>query len=72
MAMNFLNSPEFRNGTGPRLTAFLLHALILGRGPTSGELAATSTRVATHPAQLDTVIAEMLNSSEFSAEVVPW
>ncbi len=37
MAVNFLNSQEFRIGTGPRLTAFLLTAGLFGRDPLGGE-----------------------------------
>lgn len=45
VATNFLNSGEFRGGTGPRLTSFLLHALLLGRDAASGEFADVAERV---------------------------
>lgn len=38
MALNFLNSTEFRTRVDSRLTAFLLYATLLGRGPTPAEL----------------------------------
>ncbi len=37
LATNFLNTQEFRNGRGPRLTAFLLYATLLFRDPTPAE-----------------------------------
>ena len=39
LATNFLNSVEFRQGSGPRLTAFLVYALLLQRDPTEPEIA---------------------------------
>lgn len=37
LALNFLLSQEFAIGTGPRLTAFILHATILMRDPNQAE-----------------------------------
>ncbi|HYP15470.1 MAG TPA: DUF4214 domain-containing protein, partial [Bryobacteraceae bacterium] len=66
LASNFLNSEEFRQGTGPRLTAFLLYALILQRDPTPEERALRISQIASG-ADLTALMAELLASSEFSA-----
>ena len=65
LATNFLNSNEFRVGTGPRLTAFLLYALLLQRDPTTSERAAREAQIA-GGADIKALIAELLNSGEFS------
>jgi hypothetical protein len=46
LAMNLLNSSEFRKGTGPRLTAFLLYACILLRDASMEDRAAMAEKVA--------------------------
>jgi hypothetical protein len=65
LATNFLNSNEFRVGTGPRLTAFLLYALLLQRDPTADERAAREAQIG-GGADIKPLIAELLNSGEFS------
>jgi hypothetical protein len=64
LATNFLNSPEFREGTGPRLTAFLLYALILQRDPMVSERALRESQIASGT-DLTGLMAEFLNSPEF-------
>jgi len=67
-ATNFLQSAEFRAGTGPRLTTFVLYACLLQRDPSNTEytnviaslLPPSSTPVAT-------VIDTILKSPEFAA-----
>jgi hypothetical protein len=66
MASNFLNSREFRIGTGPRLTAFLIYATLLQRDPTSAEFADASAKAA---AFRDQLLAPMLNSAEFKGQI---
>lgn len=39
LAAAFLNSAEFKEATGPRLTAFQLYATLLNRAPSHAELA---------------------------------
>jgi hypothetical protein len=65
LATNFLNSNEFRAGTGPRLTAFLLYALLLQRDPTTSERATREAQIA-GGTDIKALIAELLNSPEFS------
>lgn len=66
LAGNFLNSGEFRNGTGPRLTAFVLYACTLLRGPS---LAERDRIVADLAAGVTarTVIERLLATPEFAA-----
>jgi hypothetical protein len=66
LAANFLNSSEFRTGTGPRLTAFVLYACTLLRDPgvverdrIIGDLAGS--------VPVRTIIAALLATSEFAA-----
>jgi hypothetical protein len=66
MATNFLNSAEFRTGTGPRLTAFALYATILGRDLTSAERLALISQLQSG-ASVQTIIQGLLNSPEFQA-----
>lgn len=72
IAVQFLRSNEFITKVGPRLTAFLLYATLLGRDPTLGEL---DQRIAqlTNISQegLRAVIAEFVNSAEFR-QIVGW
>jgi hypothetical protein len=65
LASNFLNSGEFRIGTGPRLTAFLLYATILSRAPTTQEF---TQRVAELTAKrpVKAIIEEILAGSEMT------
>lgn len=64
LATNFLNSPEFRITTGPRLTAFLLYALLLQRDPSPSELQTLVSRIGSGtPATVP--ISELLASYEF-------
>jgi M6 family metalloprotease-like protein len=64
-AANLLNSPEFRAGAGPRLTAFLLYACLLQRDPSASERAIRMAQVQAGAPELGSVIGEMLNGSEF-------
>jgi hypothetical protein len=68
LANNFLNSAEFRNGTGPRLTAFVLYACTLWRNPTTQE---RDTLVAELGAGIapKQIVERLLGSAEF-AEVL--
>lgn len=45
LAVAFLSSEEYRNRTGPRLTAFLLYAMLFQREPTSEELQHVSSQI---------------------------
>lgn len=72
LAINFLTSNEFRQGTGPRLTAFLLYATLLLRDPSAAEI--QSRIVELTGATQDTikqVIAGIIQSGEFRG-VVGW
>jgi hypothetical protein len=68
VAQTFLNSPEFRSGRGPRLTAFLLYATLLQREPTPTERMAAMQRLAAGT-PVATLIAEIVGSSEFNAQL---
>ena len=65
LASNFLNSTEFRIGVGPRLTAFLLYATLLSRGPSTTELTTIETQL---KAGVSTraLADSILSSTEFS------
>jgi hypothetical protein len=65
LANNFLNSNEFRNGTGPRLTAFVLYACTLWRNPSAVErdTVVGDLRAGVTPKQ---IIERLLASAEFS------
>ena len=64
LANNFLNSGEFRNGTGPRLTAFVLYACTLWRNPTEQErdVVVAELRAGVTPKQ---IVERLLGSAEF-------
>ncbi len=59
MAVNFLNSTEFRIGTGPRLYAFLLYALFLQRDPTPAEFTAFRNALAGGASLSDLVLQQL-------------
>jgi hypothetical protein len=63
MASSFLNSQEFRLGTGPRLTSFLLHAVLLMREPGGAELATRAAQI-----QAGTPIRSLIDEFAASAE----
>ena len=65
LASNFLNSAEFRIGTGPRLTAFLLYALILQRDATETEFDTLFNQVSSG-APIQTLAETLLNTPEFN------
>ena len=65
MAHAFLNSPEFQSGTGPRLTAFVLYATLLLRGPSSVELNAALAQL-NAGADIQTLIKARVDSVEFA------
>jgi hypothetical protein len=72
LAYNFLISPEFQQGTGPRLTAFLLYATLLLRDASPTEMAARISQLTN--ASQDTVkqiVGEIVQSPEFKI-VVGW
>ena len=64
LATNFLNSQEFRGCSGPRLTAFLLHACLLLRDATAPEFALRSEQIRAGRPVID-IITEILASQEF-------
>lgn len=66
MATAFLNSTEFRIGTGPRLTSFLLHALLLLRDPTQSESYMRIGQLENN-APLRGIVEEILGSLEFAS-----
>jgi hypothetical protein len=66
LATNFLNTAEFRQGTGPRLTAFLLYSLLLLRDPGQNEMAARIDQIAA-ATPVKTIVQEIIGSSEFNA-----
>jgi hypothetical protein len=65
IARSFLNSPEFQQGTGPRLLAFLLYSTLLLRDGTPQERAALEVLLA-NPAQLAVVIEQFANGAEIN------
>jgi len=65
-ALNFLQSAEFRIGTGPALSSLLLYACLLQRGPNLIEFTTTRTRIA-EGTSIKTMISEIMTSAEFSA-----
>ena len=66
IARSFLRSPEFEQGTGPRLLAFLLYSTLLLRDGTPSERTALETQLA-NPAQLPVLIDQLANGSEINA-----
>lgn len=64
LAMNLLNSNEFRQGKGPRLTAFLLYSCILLRDGTPAERDALATKVAAGT-DIRALIDSLLTSPDF-------
>jgi hypothetical protein len=66
LANAFLNSGEFRSGTGPRLTAFLLYSTLLQREATADERTALAQQVAAGT-PLITLIEGIINSPAFTA-----
>ncbi len=68
MAKLFLTFPEFQNGRGARLLAFLYYATLLNRDPSSGELAAMTTALSSaSPAQQQALMGQILASPEYQA-----
>ena len=66
VARSFLNSPEFQQGTGPRLLAFLLYSTLLLRDGSQSERATLATQLA-NPGQLSVLIDQFANGSEINA-----
>jgi hypothetical protein len=66
IARSFLNSPEFQQGTGPRLLAFLMYATLLLRDGTAQQRTALEQQLA-NPAQLPIIIDQFVNSAEINA-----
>ncbi len=67
LATSFLNSAEFRIGTSSRLTAFLLHAALLGRSPSQNELINRSLQLSTGTS-LRALVADFIASQEFTTQ----
>jgi hypothetical protein len=63
MARQFLNSAEFRIGTGPRLSAFLLYATLAQRDAAVTERAALAQQI-TKGVPVGTLIESLLSSAE--------
>jgi uncharacterized repeat protein (TIGR01451 family) len=68
LANAFLNSGEFRNGTGPRLIAFLLYATLLQREASPEERNALAQQVAAGTPLL-MLINNFINSQAFTAGI---
>jgi hypothetical protein len=66
LAENFLGSSEFRNGTGARLTAFLLYAVLLGRDASPGDRALRVMQLQSGM-PLRTLVEQFINGAEFLA-----
>jgi hypothetical protein len=66
LARAFLRSNEFRNGTGPRLTAFLLYATLLQRDPSDAERTATEQALR-NGTPLRVLIEAIMRGGEFQA-----
>ena len=66
LASNFLNSNEFRSGTGPRLFAFLMYATLVQRDSSAGERSTLAGRLQSG-LTLKAAIAEFLGSQEHAA-----
>jgi hypothetical protein len=64
MAQAFLNSAEFRVGTGSRLIAFLLYSTLLQRAPTAQELIALGGGLR-NGISIRTYIDQLIGSTEF-------
>jgi hypothetical protein len=69
MAKNFLNSTEFRIGTGPRLTAFLVYATLLQRDPSLAEFDSRANELATSQKSVQQIVTELISTPEFSANL---
>jgi hypothetical protein len=67
MAMNFLNSAEFQQGTGPRLLAFLISAALQLRDPTPEERTTRVQQLQQSSAQLKPLIDGVLLTPAFRA-----
>jgi hypothetical protein len=65
LAMNFLNTTEFRTGTQARLNAFLVYASFLMRGPTSTEHSGRAAQLQSGRS-INEVIGDLLGSEEFT------
>jgi hypothetical protein len=68
LAQNFLDSTEFRLGTGPRLTAFLLHAVLLGRDAAPAELTFRISQLQ-GGVPLRTLVDQFVSGGEFLAQL---
>jgi hypothetical protein len=69
LARNFLNSQEFRNGTGPRLTAFLLYATLLARDGSLTEIALKRSQLESGT-PVASLVDELLKSAEFQDDIL--
>jgi hypothetical protein len=68
MAVNFLNSPEFRIGNDSRLTSFLLYATLLFRQPDSAEMSFRQGQISTGTA-ISTLVSQFIEVREFTDQL---
>ena len=68
MAVSFLNSNEFRAGTGPRLTAFALFATLLSRDADFIETGNARNRL-TSGTPVKTLVEEIVGAAEFNTQL---
>jgi hypothetical protein len=66
LASDFLNSNEFRVGIGARLTAFLLYATLLLRGPSQEEFSLRAAQIQ-NGVPVRQLVDQIISSPEFSA-----
>jgi hypothetical protein len=66
LAVNFLNSSEFRVGTGARLMAFLIYATILNRNSTQPEQILRIQQL-TSGVPLEQIVNDLVSSAELTA-----
>lgn len=68
LAENFLNSSEFRTGTGARLTAFLLYGVLLGRDASRDDLTFRAMQLQSG-VSVQTLVEQFLIAAEFQAQI---
>jgi hypothetical protein len=64
LARSFLTTKEFENRKGPRLTAFMLYALLLLRGPSPSEMDFQANAVAAASGNLLLIVNACLGTAE--------
>jgi hypothetical protein len=68
MAANFLNTPEFQQGTGPRLMSFLITAGLFTRDPLTGERQRLIDQLAAGFPTKD-IVSAIFSTPEFTSQV---